>query len=88
MGMKIGYIIKTTDGFKFREAAYTRIINDRGDKIYSKMLLYPVDYEDLKNSTEWMKELPGFVLIQEPFLLDNELKQRAIEFIKLHNKEN
>lgn len=50
--MKIGYIVKSSEGFSFREAAYTRKINSRGDKIYSKMLLFPVDYDEVVDNTE------------------------------------
>lgn len=47
--MKIGYISRRnlemsphlTERFKFTEATFTRKINSRGDKVYSKMLLYP-----------------------------------------------
>ena len=57
--MKIGYIQQydlelnphLTERFKFREASFTRKINSRGDRVYSKMLLYPVDYE----VTKWVE---------------------------------
>lgn len=48
MEMKIGYIIvydlkmnpHLTEKFKFREAAFTRRITSKGDRVYSKMLQY------------------------------------------------
>ena len=50
--MKIGYIRRNNleynphlEKFTFREATFTRRISSRGDKVYSKMLCYPVDYE-------------------------------------------
>ena len=53
--MKIGYIVKydltlnphLTEKFKFREATFTRRISSRGDRIYSKMLQFPIDYEEI-----------------------------------------
>lgn len=53
--MKIGYIVKydltlnphLTERFKFREATFTRNINSRGDRVYSKMLQFPIDYEEI-----------------------------------------
>lgn len=85
MDMKIGYVLKTTDGLKFREADYTRVINSHGDKIHSEMLLFPVDYEEVKYNTELMRDVPDFVLLREPFILDDELKQRAIRYVERHN---
>lgn len=50
--MKIGYIAEynlemnphLTEKFKFKEATFTRRISSRGDRVYSKMLAFPVDY--------------------------------------------
>lgn len=53
MAMKIGYIQEIDlqlnpqykERFRFKEASFTRRISSRGDRVYSKMLAYPVDYE-------------------------------------------
>lgn len=91
--MKIGYIRRNnlemnphlTERFTFREATCTRKINTRGDKIYSKMLVYPIDYEEILDNTNWMKETTDLILIQEPFLLDDELKERVVRWVEWAN---
>ena len=91
--MKIGYIRRNnlemnphlTERFTFREATCTRKINTRGDKIYSKMLIYPIDYEEILDNTNWMKETTDLILVQEPFLLDHELKERVVRWVEWAN---
>lgn len=91
--MKIGYIRRNnlelnphlTERFTFREATCTRKINTRGDKIYSKMLAYPIDYEEILDNTNWMKETTDLILVQEPFLLDDELKKRVVRWVEWAN---
>lgn len=89
--MKIGYIeqidTKMNPGmekFKFREATYQRIINSRGDKIKSKMLLFAVDYEEVKMNTELMRK-EGMVLVREPFFLDDKLREKATRWVEWAN---
>lgn len=80
--MKIGYIQRhdlelnphLTKRFKFFEATCTRTINSKGDKIRSKMLMFPVDYEEIVDNANMMKNNSGLILVDEPFLLDDELK--------------
>lgn len=92
--MKIGYIQQydlelnphLTERFKFREASFTRKINSRGDRVYSKMLLYPVDYEEIVSTAEMMKKNPKLIIVKEPFLLDDELRQKVIEWVEWANK--
>lgn len=56
---RIGYIAKydldlnphLTEKFKFRETSFTRRINSRGDKVYSELLMFPVDYEEIVDNT-------------------------------------
>ena len=92
--MKIGYIQQydlelnphLTERFKFREASFTRKINSRGDRVYSKMLLYPVDYEDIVSTAEMMKKNPNLIIVREPFLLDDELRQKVTKWVEWANK--
>lgn len=92
--MKIGYIQQydlelnphLTERFKFREASFTRKINSRGDRVYSKMLLYPVDYEDIVSTAEMMKKNPNLIIVREPFLLDDELQQKVTKWVEWANK--
>lgn len=90
---KIGYIAEydlelnphLTEKFKFREASFTRTINSRGDKIRSKMLIFPVDYEDVADNAAMMKRNPNCILIREPFLLDDELRDKCTKWVEWAN---
>ena len=92
--MKVGYIVKynlelnpnLTERFAFREGTCTRTINSRGDKIRSKILRFAVDYEEIEENAKLLKENPGIMLIREPFLLDDELRDRAIRWVEWANK--
>ena len=92
--MKIGYIAEynlelnphLTEKFKFREASFTRRISSRGDKVYSKMLQFPVDYEDIVDNANIMKKNPRIILVREPFLLDDELRDKVIAWVEWANK--
>ena len=91
--MKIGYIVRydlklnphLTERFKFREATFTRRITSRGDRVYSKMLQHPVDYEEIVDNAEIMKKNPSLILVCEPFLLDDELRERVTKWVEWAN---
>lgn len=90
---KIGYIAEydlelnphLTEKFKFREASFTRTINSRGDKIRSKILMFPVDYEEVADNAAIMKQNPNLILVREPFLLDDELKDKCTKWVEWAN---
>lgn len=92
--MKIGYIQRydlklnphLTERFKFREASFTRIINSKGDKIRSKMLRWAVDYEEIVDNANMMKNNSRLILVDEPFLLDDELKEKCLRWVEWANK--
>lgn len=92
--MKIGYIQEydlelnphLTERFKFREASFTRRISSRGDRVYSKMLQFPVDYEEIVDNANIMKNNSGIILVREPFLLDDELKEKVTKWVDWYNK--
>ena len=92
--MKIGYIQRydlkqnphLTERFKFREATFTRRISSKGDRVYSKMLLYPVDYEEIVDNANMMKGDSNLILVCEPFLLDDELKEKVTKWVEWANK--
>lgn len=94
MTMKIGYIgvydlemnPHLTEKFKFREATFTRRITSKGDRVYSKMLQFPVDYEEIVDNANVMKKNSQLVLVREPFLLDDELKDKVIKWVEWANK--
>ena len=92
--MKIGYIVEhnlelnphLTGKFTFREATFTRRISSRGDRVYSKMLQSPVDYEEIVDNANMMKNNNGIILVREPFLLDDELKEKVTKWVDWANK--
>lgn len=92
--MKIGYIQEydlelnphLTERFKFRESSFTRRISSRGDRVYSKMLQFPVDYEEIVDNANIMKNNSDLILVREPFLLDDELKEKVTKWVDWANK--
>lgn len=89
MKQEIGCIMRYTSGdvrFKFHTATFTRTINSRGDKIRSKMLLYPINYEDIVFNAQIMKGNDTAIVICEPFLLDDELKEKCTKWVERANK--
>lgn len=93
MGMKLGYIAKydlklnphLTEQFAFKEAPFTRRISANSDRVYSK-LLSPVDYEEIVSNANIMRNNPKVILVREPFLLDDELREKAIRWVEWANK--
>ena len=92
--IKIGYIARydlelnphLTEKFKFKEATFTRRISSRGDRVYSKMLAFPVDYEEIVDTANMMKGDSKLIIVQEPFLLDDELRQKCLRWVEWANK--
>lgn len=90
--MKIGYICRhnlelnpqLTERFSFREATFTRRISSKDDRVYSKMLQFPVDYEEIVDNANLMKD-SNLILVCEPFLLDDELKEKAVKWVEWAN---
>ena len=93
MDMKLGYIAKydlnlnphLTEQFTFKEAPFTRRISANRDRVYSK-LLAPVDYEEIVSNANIMRNNPKIILVREPFLLDDELREKAIRWVEWANK--
>lgn len=93
MAMKIGYIQEIDlqlnpqykERFRFKEASFTRRISSRGDRVYSKMLAYPVDYEEIVDNANIMKKNSKVILVREPFLLDDELRKKVTEWVEWAN---
>lgn len=91
--MKIGYIQEInlelnphlTDRFCFKEATFVRKISSRGDRVYSKILLFPVDYEEIVDNANLMKNNRSLILVREPFLLDDDLREKAMNWVKWAN---
>ena len=91
--MKLGYIVRhnlemnpqLTERFTFKESTFTRRISSKSDRVYSK-LLYPVDYEELVSNANIMRNNPQLILVQEPFLLDDELREKVTKWVEWANK--
>lgn len=94
MNMKIGYIMvydlnrnpHLTEKFKFREESFTLRITSKGDRVYSKMLQFPIDYEEIVDNASMMKKNPNLILTREPFLLDDELRDKVVKWVEWANK--
>ena len=90
--MKIGYIRRNnlelnphlTEKFKFIESTFTRKISSKSDRVYSKKFM-PLDYEEIVDNANMMKNNSGLILVQEPFLLDDELREKAIRWVEWAN---
>lgn len=91
--MKIGYIAEydlnlnpnLKEKFKFKEANFTRRISSRGDRVYSKMLSDPVDYEEIVNNANMIRGNSGLMLVREPFLLDDKLREKCLRWVAWAN---
>ena len=98
--LKIGYIAKYdlklnphlkekfNFKFKFKEATYTRIVNSHGDKIYSELLTYSFYYKEVADNADMMKRNKNLIIVQEPFLLDDELREKVTKWVEWANKAN
>lgn len=90
--MKIGYIRRNNlelnpnlPKFQFKEASCTRRISSKSDRVYSKMLAHPVDYEEVVDNANMMKNNSGIILVQEPFFLDDELREKVVNWVEWAN---
>lgn len=90
---RIGYIQKydltqnphLTERFGFIECPFTRRIFGQRDRVYSK-LFYPMDYEEIVDNANMMKKNSGIILVQEPVLLDDDLKDKVIRWVAWANQ--
>ena len=44
-----------------------------------------MDYEEIVGNANIMKESPRLILVNEPFLLDDELREKVIRWVKWAN---
>lgn len=91
--MILGYILRYYEEpngqpkFKLKESSYTRKITSKSDRVHSKMLLFPVDYEEILMNTDIM-ETRGLILISEPFILNKKLKEKCLKWIENANNSS
>lgn len=55
-------------------------------RVYSKLLATPVDYEEIVSNANIMKNNSKIIVVREPFLLDDELREKAIKWVEWANK--
>ena len=55
------------------------------DSLVDKLLCMPVDYQEIVDNANFMKNQTGIMLIREPFLLDDELRERCIRWVEWAN---
>ena len=91
VGDSIGIIHKgigpgdTTWKWCLGEAKVRRVgITKNGVRIYTKNYI-PLDVEDIKVNTDIMTSKEGLVIKQEPFLLTDETRERALTWIENMN---
>lgn len=90
--MKLGFIRRInlelnphlTERFKFTECTCTRKITSKSDRIYSKMFC-PLDYEEVDFNTKMLKGNSKIILVDEPFFLDDELKEKVVKWVEWAN---
>lgn len=92
--MKIGFIQKYSDPchikndrFRFIECSCTRRISSKSDRVYSKRFM-PLDYEEIVDNANIMRKNQKIILVQEAFLLDDELRQKAIQWVEWANQDD
>ncbi len=62
-------------------------INSRGRRIKADHF-YTLDADEIESNTKWMEETEGLVLVTEPFLLTDKLKERVNKWIEQENASN
>lgn len=50
------------------------------------MLVFPVDYEEIVDNANIMKNNSSIILVREPFLLDDELREKVVRWVEWANK--
>ena len=50
------------------------------------MLQFPVDYEEIVDNANIMKKNSSLILTREPFLLDDELREKVVKWVEWANK--
>lgn len=90
--MKIGCIQKYSDPrhiendrFRFIECSCTRRISSKSDRVYSKRFM-PQDYEEIVSNANIMRKNPEIILVQEAFLLDDELREKVVKWVEWANQ--
>ncbi len=87
--MRLGYIQEYKDSnerFRFKEAPFTRRISSKSDKITCKLFYGSIDYDEIVSNANIMKKNPKIILVREPFLLDDALREKVTRWISWANQ--
>lgn len=79
VGNSVGMIIKFLDPPKYelRECKVTSIrITKQGTKVYAPKCFRPIFYDEIEFNTKWMNQNKNIVLVREPVLLNDEIRER------------
>ena len=79
LGDIIGMIVKFIEPQKYelREAKVTSIrITKQGTKIYAPKCFHPIFLDEIECNTNLMNENKDIVLVHEPVLLNDEIRER------------
>ena len=91
VGNYIGLIRQAIDSngkefWKLSESKITRIVqNSKGTRIYSKNF-YPLDVEEVELNTKMQEEAQGYILMHEPFELNDITRLKAERWIEWANE--
>jgi hypothetical protein len=67
------------------ESKITRIVqNSRGTKVYSKRF-FPIEIEEIEDSTKLMLDANGWIITREVVLLTPEIREKCNRWIKWAN---
>ena len=93
LGDTIGYIRKSqkygsdTWTWELVDSKVSRMsIGKRGVRVYANHFS-PFDDEELRSNTQFMQERNSLILVHEPFVLDDELRERCERWVAWINED-
>ena len=95
VGDSIGLINKVLFNMKDDRTNYWKLsegkvksitINSKGRRVKADHF-YTLDADEIESNTKWMVETQGLILITEPFILTDELRERVTMWIEKENGE-
>lgn len=86
--MRIGYIQRVSgekETFNYIEGTGVRRIGVRTDRVKVNFLCSPYDYEEIADNTKSLVEDDGVMLVSEPFITSDKLKERCLRWCEWAN---
>lgn len=78
----------SSDRFVFEKSPCARCVTDKRDIVYTNTSVKPINYCLLVENANMMKGNKELILVDEPFLLDDELELRAKKWVRNQNKQS